>query len=63
MSIQDMSQYDPESYYKMNTKGFDIFFQTDAYFMVSGLSKLTIMLSNTSYGDFLAIKEFEPSLN
>ena len=58
-----MEQYDPESYYKLNVQGIEIFLQMDAYFMVSGLPKLTIDLSHSTYGDLLTIKEFDPNFN
>lgn len=58
-----MEQYDPESYYKLNVQGIEIFFQMDAYFMVSGLSKLTIDLSHSTHGDLLTIREFDLRFN
>lgn len=64
VSVQEeISQYAPESYIKTQVEGIDILFHMDAYFMVSGMPKLTIAISHTAYGDFLTIKEFDPSFN
>jgi len=49
--------------YRKTIQNIEIFFQSDAYFLVSGFRKLTIGLAHTSYGDLLTIKEFDPSAN
>ena len=63
VSISEKPQSDPESYFKINYQGIDLYFHVDAYFMVSGLPKLTIALLHSSYGDFLTIMEFDPQLS
>ena len=63
VSLQNLADYDSDAYVKVNSQGIEVLFQRDAYFMVSGLHKITICLSQSPYGTLLTIKEFDPSLN
>ena len=63
MSIKDISDYNPEQYLKTEAHTINVLFQKDAFFLVSGFTKLTIGLAHYSFGDLLALKELEPSAN
>jgi hypothetical protein len=63
VSIKDISDYDPERYLKTEAQTIKVLFQKDAFFLVSGFSKLTIGLAHYSFGELLALQELEPSAN
>ncbi|HUX99267.1 MAG TPA: hypothetical protein VMV49_06900 [Candidatus Deferrimicrobium sp.] len=58
MSIQQIPSDNLESYIKLRKYNLDILLQMDAYFMVSGLPKLTLVLLHSSHGNFLTLEEF-----
>ena len=62
VTVQSMKSYDQEQYFKIDKDGIAIYFQYDAYFMMSGLSKLTIDLMRSSHGEFLVINELFPTV-
>ena len=62
MDVQELKEYDPESYLKITKDSIDIYFEFDAYFMLNGLSKLTIDIMHSSYGDLLVINELFPTV-
>ncbi|MHA1650031.1 MAG: hypothetical protein ACTSYB_07540 [Candidatus Helarchaeota archaeon] len=61
--MQQENIFESESYIKTIRQGITIYIQTDAYFILNGLDKITIDCIHTNYGKFLAIYELMPQIS
>ena len=61
VSLHKMSDYDQERYLKITAQNINIYLEYDAYFMMSGIPKLTLDLTDTPYGNYLIIRELNPA--